>query len=195
MKKTKPENAAKPWIVINISRQSRFECLRCGRFYAPALPVEVWAWNAVMDGFAKKHSSCKLGPKGLHCLNCGGLGHSPTECKTLDALTPEQWLNGPDTGTSSKTIYSVLYRQVFGPDMGSPHCIPYDPDDFGRCYRLLQRFPEWRSRLGEVANKYPLWLPFVTHWDELTDLYEEEIPKHYGPAPKLYNRMLQLRGA
>lgn len=68
--------------------------------------------------------------------------------------------------------------------------IPYDPGDFGRCYRLLQHFPEWHTRLPEVAAKYPVWGPMVKAWDELTALYEEE--KQSGKAPKLYKRMKEL---
>jgi hypothetical protein len=88
---------------------------------------------------------------------------------------------------------NMSYREVF---MEGPfgHDVPCDPDDFGRCYRLLRLFPTWRARLGEVSAKYPRWKPMVDAWDELTALYEEEIPKHYGPAHKLYARMLQLRG-
>ena len=39
---------------------------------------------------------------------------------------------------------------------------------------------------------YPEWAPLVAVWDELTALYEEELPS--GRCPKLYDRMQQLRG-
>ena len=53
------------------------------------------------------------------------------------------------------------------------HDTPSDPDDFGRCYRLLAKFPEWRQRMPEVAAQYPKWGPMVAAWDELTELYEQ----------------------
>ena len=99
-----------------------------------------------------------------------------------------EWLRNGDTGTSSETIWAVMMRQhspKHGPD------IPYDPSDFGRCYRLLKVMPEWVARMPEVAAKYPKWKPFVDAWDELTAMYEKELPK--GTAPKLYARMKELR--
>lgn len=84
-------------------------------------------------------------------------------------MTPIDWLMSGDTGTSSKTICSVMTGSdtpKFGPD------VPHDADDFGRCYRLLQLFPDWRRRLPEVAAVHPKWGPMVAAWDELTALYE-----------------------
>lgn len=97
------------------------------------------------------------------------------------------WIVGSDTGTSSMTIWAVMMGAT--PWHASE---PSDPDDFGRCYRLLALMPEWRPRLSKVAARYPLWSALVAHWDELTALYEEEIPNHRGKAPKLYARMREL---
>lgn len=93
-----------------------------------------------------------------------------------------------DTGISSETIWHVM--------TGFPvrrHGYPLDPSDFGRCYRLLQRFPFWRVRLPEVAARFPReWTLLVRHWDELTELYEEEVRRPDGIAPLLYRRMKKL---
>lgn len=105
-----------------------------------------------------------------------------------------EWLLGHDTGISSLTICAVLSgnhavaatvaRGYFGAD------IPHDPADFGRCYRLLQAIPEWRERLGEVADKHSIWRPFVREWDAMTALYEEE--RVLACAPKLCALMQRL---
>jgi hypothetical protein len=79
----------------------------------------------------------------------------------------EAWICGCDTGISSRTIFAVM--RGTRPEFAG---IPYDAVDFGRCYRLLQRIPAWRSRLGEVAAVYPKWAPLVERWDELTTLFE-----------------------
>jgi len=108
-------------------------------------------------------------------------------------MTEIEWLQGKDTGISSKTIFAVMTGTVdMGPFSGG---IPYDPSDFGRCYRLLQHFPQWRARLPEVARRHPEWGPMVEAWDELTALYEQEAPNHRGTAPKLYERMQELVAA
>jgi len=106
-------------------------------------------------------------------------------------VTTTEWLMGGDTGISSMAIFAVMTGTRYHPPGGTP--IPYDPDDFGRCHRLLERFPAWRLRLGEVPAVYPAWTPFVPAWDELTALYVEELPS--GRCPKLYARLSELRDA
>jgi hypothetical protein len=113
------------------------------------------------------------------------LGPIPKSTPTGDALA---WLGNGDTGTSSLTIWHVMHgsRQKHAD-------IPYDPADFGRCYRLLQVMPAWRARLTEVVAVYPDWAPLVAVWDELTALFELESPA--GTCPRLWARMRELRGA
>ena len=83
------------------------------------------------------------------------------------------------------TIYSAMTgRPIERAD------IPHDPDDFGRCYRLLQLFPAWKFRLGEVAVRYSEWEPLVREWADLELLYEEELPSR--SCPKLYAKMKEL---
>ena len=101
-----------------------------------------------------------------------------------------QWLTGTDTGTSSRTIFSVLAKHGYverRPD------VPHDPSDFGRCFHLLELFPEWKPRLHEVAERYPAWQPLVREWPTLTELWLEESPT--SSCPKLYDLMQTLRGA
>lgn len=86
-------------------------------------------------------------------------------------MTPHEWILSNDTGTSSKTIWAVMMGAK-SRDVGWPR----DPDDFGRCYRLLAYFPEWRKRLPEVAQQYPAWGPLVEHWDEIERLYLKDLP-------------------
>lgn len=126
--------------------------------------------------------------KGIICPYCRGKNIYPgIKPKPTSEGDAERWIVNGDTGTSSITIWSVM-RGVRPKNAD----VPYDPDDFGRCYRLLKVMPAWRGRLSEVADAYPKWRPLVEAWDELTALYEEELPS--GWLPKTYNRMLVLRG-
>lgn len=88
-------------------------------------------------------------------------------------MTPTEWLLGNDTGISSMTIFSVMT----GSNYSSPD-VPHDMGDFGRCYRLLKLFPEWRQRLPEVAAKHKKWGPMVEAWDELTAMYEARLDEN-----------------
>lgn len=99
-------------------------------------------------------------------------------------MTPVEWLLGNDTGISSKTICAVMTGSALRDPFNSS--VPHDSDDFGRCYRLLKHFPEWRLRLPEIGFIYPLWQPLVMAWDELTALYELFCDEHGKVSHELY---------
>lgn len=104
-----------------------------------------------------------------------------------------RWIVGGDTGMSSETIWSVM----MGVPCRSPST-PLDPDDFGRCWRLLVLIPSWRPRMPEVAKKYPQWTAMVREWDRLSTMYEAVIadkdwPNQWTAAGKaLYDSMQPL---
>lgn len=99
------------------------------------------------------------------------------------------WASQGETGVSSLTIFAVMTGAEDAPDIGRirrnfRYAPPRDPADFRRCYLLLKLIPEWKTRLPEVAERFPNWGGLVQQWDELTQLYEEE--RENGQCPKLY---------
>ena len=85
------------------------------------------------------------------------------------------WLFSGDTGISSKTIYAILEDKWYILNRGRDDFdVPSDADDFGRCYRLIKRFPHYEARLNEVADKCSKWKPLVEHWVKLCATFEEE---------------------
>ncbi|MEN6421298.1 MAG: hypothetical protein ABFD76_05065 [Smithella sp.] len=108
-------------------------------------------------------------------------------------MTPQEWILSDDTGTSSKTIWAVMMGVVTKPGTkckNNRYDIPYDPADFGRCYRLLSYFPDWRANIKKMGIIFPKWKPFADRWEEFEALYLEE--KISGKAPKLYKLMEEL---
>jgi len=85
-------------------------------------------------------------------------------------ITPNQWIVGRDTGTSSKTIWAVMMHAVID-ELNHTYIymydVPQDPDDFRRCVKLITLFPEWRSRLPEVSKMFPAWVGIIREWDKL----------------------------
>ena len=90
------------------------------------------------------------------------------------------WIVEDDYGVASMTIYSVLrqeymavvpYRMISWIARVS---LPHDSVDFGRCVRLLDRFPGWRKRLNEVGIRYPAWRPLIDQWNQIEDLYRKD---------------------
>jgi hypothetical protein len=102
------------------------------------------------------------------------------------------WLKTDDTGLSALWMARVLYRSerpdLSIPDKGNHH--PYDPDDFGRCYRFLRAVPGSKDKMFLVAGTSEEWSTLWGHWDELEKMYEEESPS--GSCPKLRARMQEL---
>jgi hypothetical protein len=111
-------------------------------------------------------------------------------------MTAQEWIIEGHTGISSKTIWShfVLNKE---PKWPSP---PSDPSDLLRCYWLLKIAPEWKIRMGEIAERYPEWRGLVDHWSELEQMLEQAWPKSCAsgeyedepPAKALYKRMKEL---
>jgi hypothetical protein len=159
------------WVVAGGKPGEIAHCTHCGDGLSVKMPIRVDLWVEITKAFVKIHKGCQPG--------------TYTEPTPKDAV---EWAAGRDTGISSMTIWSVM---VGAPSIYSSYDIPHDPADFGRCYRLLKLFPEWRAKLHLVAEKYPKWKPFVECWDELSELYEEELQS--GTAPQLYDLMQKLR--
>lgn len=95
-------------------------------------------------------------------------------------MKPIDWIIQGETGISSKTIWYVMMGGT-EPNNKWFGGVPGDSSDFGRCYKLLALFPEWRARMPEVATINPEWTALVRHWDELTALYEQDdLSNFYG---------------
>lgn len=104
------------------------------------------------------------------------------ECKAWRSEIEEQlekdvkdpyrrWLFGTDTGVSSITMFSEMIdntdlrlealSRIRDPD------IPHDSSDFGRCYRLLQKFPEFGKRWAKLVEKHAAWRLYADNWSTL----------------------------
>lgn len=145
------------WVILD--GDSLF-CLHCGKREGPLFPLAISkkrlaAFTATTKAFEDEHKGCK---------------ETETSPSKRKWTRPEDWLHGHDTGTSSLTIYTVMTGQRV-----ERTSYPLDPDDFGRCYRLLKLFPEWRLRLAEVAARFKEWRPLVREWTRLTALYENDL--------------------
>lgn len=84
------------------------------------------------------------------------------------------WITGRDTGQSSITIWAVMMGAVDPTADSWTYSTPMDADDLGRCLRLLDRVPEWKPRLPEVAERFPAWGPLVREWSRLEAAYYED---------------------
>ena len=77
------------------------------------------------------------------------------------------WIGNCHVGQSSKTMWNCFMGVK---DFAINY--PYDPDDFSRCYKLLQIVPEWKQELHKLKPLCNEWSNLVDSWDKLTEMYE-----------------------
>jgi hypothetical protein len=100
------------------------------------------------------------------------------------------WMAGTDSGASSESLaccHLGLSRRWGWSD-------PLDDSDFGRCYRLLLRFPEIRPCVDKLARQHQGWARLATIWDELMKIAEEDGLSERGKSSdRIYARIQSVR--
>ncbi len=89
-----------------------------------------------------------------------------------DHIPQLRWWLGTDVGMSSAAIFAAfcpIADTALMAHVYSKSATPRDAEDLGRCLRLLEKFPGWEARLGELAEIYPdtAWPRIVPRWAEL----------------------------
>jgi hypothetical protein len=150
-------------------------CFNCGTSYKMNLPQPVTMAAALMTQFEKDHKGCK-----------------PTwkEPTTRGVKTEEEnanwWAVNGEHGISSKTMFNrLIYGLNVRPLTNSYQGTPSDPDDFKRCYKLIQAVPQWKNRLGELKSLSPVWSKLVDNWDKLTEMYEQNVREDWKNYKKV----------
>lgn len=159
-----------------------FRCAHCGAKQDMAMPCDINVWIAAGKAFTKSHARCKA-PGKTTCAFCLQFGHEYQTCPAIANV--EQWLRCHDTGLSSEQLAKAYLSKR---PLAEPY--PWDPDDFGRCYRLMKRYPEILEWFWIAHFNCRVWLAYKQNWSEMTRLYEEELPS--GKAPKLWALMQRL---
>lgn len=99
------------------------------------------------------------------------------------------WFLSGDTGVSSQTIVAAAYgvpTKIYRGDA------PHDPADFGRCYRLLRRYPMLRALAFPSLARRAEWKWIVRCWDDLEKVYRRDLPT--GRSHELFCIIQALRG-
>lgn len=90
------------------------------------------------------------------------------------------WMATGEHGSSSKAMWSCLMH-IKSPDNSHP----YDPDDFKRCWKLLNTVPEWKQQLHKLKPLSKAWSNLVDNWDKLTAMYEQNIKEDWKNYKKV----------
>ncbi|WP_024717979.1 hypothetical protein [Pseudomonas putida] len=104
------------------------------------------------------------------------------------------WMRDGEVGMSSRAIHDHMLGLT-------PKCgyfdYPLDPDDLNRCIKLLELIPEWKPRMGEMAQRGEQWVGLANRWEEICRCFLDEVGLDWCKgrrAPKTYLLMTQAMG-
>ena len=140
-------------------RNQNLFCLNCGGSFKIEYPIEISEMTKKITAFDELHKDCKK--------TWSEPTFNQSEGLTKRAM---QWKEHGETGASSNAMWHCLME-----DSNFIICHPWDPDDFGRCYKLLQAVPEWKNELHKLKSLSLVWSRLVDNWDVLTEMYEKNV--------------------
>lgn len=140
-------------------RNNNLFCLNCGGEFALQYPLAIDEMTKKMEAFDELHKDCKK------------IWVEPKADQSKGVQEKAMWWMGSgEKGSSSETMWNCL----MGNEKFSINH-PYDPDDFKRCYKLLEAVPEWKSELHKLKPLSTAWSNLVDNWDKLTEMFEENV--------------------
>ena len=146
-------------------RNGNLFCFNCGGSQVMPLPMPFTMAADFMKSFDKLHKACKK--TWVEPVN------EEAESKR-EVENCYWWLRNGEHGVSSKTMFKHLSSGVY--DLAISHeSHPHDPDDFRRCYLLLQAIPQFKNRLENMKRVSSVWERLVNNWEKLTVMLEEQI--------------------
>lgn len=156
-----------------IAKNDKLSCLHCGSQRRLTFPIKITDLIAENEAFGTEHADCQ-NPGGTLCLFCFVRGHNYLVCPYV--RTTFEWSTCEDVGMSASAIYAV--QGGASEWWNNPH----DADDFGRCYRLVKRFPELLVALEWLATMSRPWRNIHRGWDTLCALHETKDWKRLSEA-------------
>mgnify|MGYP003480224431 CR=1 FL=1 len=146
-------------------RNEKLFCFNCGQSYEVTYPQPVDMYTAILKQFEKTHAKCL--PTWKEPIN-------EVEGKT-EHENAKWWKFTGEHGMSSQTMFNLFSSHLHITPFSYGINYPHDPDDFKRCYKLLQAVPQWKERLSELKTLSPVWEKLVDNWDKLTAMFEENV--------------------
>lgn len=144
-------------------KNSNLFCSCCGSEFKIKYPINPNELHKKVKSFTELHNDCEptyIEPK--------------PETNSSAKEKAIFWLANGHTGLSSKTMFNCLMGNK-GFEINYPH----DPDDFSRCYKLLECVPEWKSELYQLKTLSKVWSNLVDNWNKLTEMYEQNTKENW----------------
>jgi hypothetical protein len=157
-------------------RNGQLFCFNCGESQGLSFPISIILLSGFIKVFNRIHKGCPKTWKQPEVDQGKSIGEKM-----------DFWLKMGERGISSETMFEVLGNTNLDVRYRSH---PLDPDDFRRCYLLLETIPEWKADLKKLRELSPIWSNLVDNWDSLTEMIKEQIQT--GKANKMYEFMKSL---
>lgn len=160
---------------IVMGSRNDFLCTHCGTSESMNLPRKVTEIVAAEKVFRKAHKNCpKTWERPVRI---------PNAAESVDAFRENilWWLEFGEVGVSSNTILRITKHLQVGPyDFNKewPNSTPSDPDDFRRCYLLLQAVPQLRTNMEYFFRKDFVWSGLIEHWKILETMLLDLMEKN-----------------
>lgn len=148
-------------------RNKKLFCLNCGGEHALRMPIPISEMTEKMKAFDKLHK------------NCPATWTEPKADMTKSVRERANWwLEFGEQGISSMAMWS-MFCGIENNEYLHMKNHPLDPDDFSRCYKLLEAIPEWKKELSKLKTLSLQWDKLVSNWDKLTEMFESKDDKMY----------------
>lgn len=96
------------------------------------------------------------------------------------------WLESDDVGLSSRFMASVLSNGKISTPFNAPNHYPRDPDDLGRCIRLIEAVPDFEGLVYLLYGHGHEWDAVAKNWERWKLLYAA------GDESELYSEMQKV---
>lgn len=150
-------------------RNNNLFCENCGSQYPLVMPIGIKEMTQKIDAFNVLHGDCLKTWK---------------EPVADQSQNVEQkaiwWIANGRIGLSSNTMWLCFMNQKI-----ERISHPYDPDDFSRCYALLQVVPEWKERILELGKLSIPWKNLSENWQKLTEMFEQNERQNWENSDKI----------
>ena len=144
-------------------RNGALFCTCCGGIYNLNYPMEISNYSSKLKAFDALHNDCT---------------QTWTEPEADQGKSTQEkamwWIANGHVGMSSKTMWNFFMKNE-----KFPINHPYDPDDFSRCYKLLEAVPEWKILVPGLTTLSKEWKALAENWDKLTEMYEQNIREDF----------------
>lgn len=149
--------------------------------------------SAISDEIIRQFPGITVVPRQFNSIIAAANGIVTEFAKPIVKATPgmglEAWLDSDDTGSSSLYMAWCLSSGQFGFWQGRKQpepAYPHDPDDLGRCIRLIEAVPEFGGKIPEMAHRGVQWLAVTTNWTRWVEMYDDGDESLYDAMQAAY---------